>query len=85
MPQAYLDELSKKYNKPVSELEPYWNEAKKAAGESYDEKDDKFWATTTEIFKNKVNKHMGLKEMNKYENILNEILEKKEVQNGKRI
>lgn len=62
MPSAYLKSLADKHDIPKDKLEIYWDEAKKAADESYDEKDDKYWGTVTKIFKNKINAHLGLNE-----------------------
>ena len=62
MPTNYVKTIADKAGKSVQEVEKYWKEAKEIAKKHYGEGSDKFWGTVTKVFKNKVNKHLGLSE-----------------------
>jgi hypothetical protein len=56
MPNDTIKSYAEKTGKSVSEVEKLWQEAKKAAGESYSESDsDKFYGTAMKILKRKLN------------------------------
>lgn len=64
MPAPYLKSLADKYGVSIKTLEKYWKEAKKVIADygKYDDNDDKKWGTIVNIFKNKINKHLGFNE-----------------------
>ncbi len=64
MPASYVKSLADKYKIPVEKLEKYWKEAKKIIKDygEYDNNPDKMWGTIVKVFKNKINKHLGLQE-----------------------
>lgn len=77
MPAPYINSLVKKTGKSKEEFEKYWKEAKKIATDEYGHIEktdsDKFYGTIVKIFKNKINKHMGLNEAihrNNFERLL---------------
>lgn len=43
----------------TKEEEKYLKEAEKIVGKEYDKDDEKYWGTVTNIFKAKVEKHLG--------------------------
>jgi len=57
MPASMIKSFAQKSGKSEAEVEKLWQEAKKAAGESYSEKgeSEKFYGTATKILKNKLN------------------------------
>lgn len=63
MPAPYLSSLAKKHNVSKKTLEKYWDEAKEASGKEYSKSDgERYYGTATKIFKNKINKHLGMNE-----------------------
>jgi len=58
MPITFVQKLAKKYHVSLEIAESYWEEAKELAEKAYDEdkESDKFYAATTNIFKNIIRK-----------------------------
>ena len=64
MPPNAIKSYAEKLGISVAKVEKYWDEAKKAVEDEYDEKkeSEKFYGTAMKILKNKLKKHEGLTE-----------------------
>ena len=61
MPVNLIKSISSKHGVSEKTLEKYWDEAKKAAKESgRSEEDSRFYGLVTDIFKNKIKKHLDI-------------------------